>query len=63
MRLNRDEFQNEDDSSDSEGNKEVEELLLIDFAMMERFDDDEDQESEDPARTYTLNDWKKMNEA
>ena len=56
MRLNRDEFQNEDDSSDSEGNKEVEELLLIDFAMMERFDDDEDQESEDPARTYTLND-------
>ena len=57
MRLHREEFQYEDDSSDSEGNEEVEKLLLIDFAMMERFVD-EDEEEDFPAQTYSLNDWK-----
>ena len=55
MRLHREEFQYEDDSSDSEGNEEVEKLLLIDFAMMERFVD-EDEEEDFPAQTYSLND-------
>ena len=57
MRLQGEEFPNEDDSSDSDGNEEVEELLPIDFAMMERFvDEDEEEEEERPAQTNSLND-------
>ena len=57
MRLDREEFQHDDDSSDEEGNDEVEKLLPMDFAMMERFMDDEDEEKEEkgPAQTYSLN--------
>ena len=52
MRIFRDEFV-ETDSSDSEGDEEQGELLPSDFAMMDRFiDEDED----DPAaQTYALN--------
>ena len=52
MRIFRDEFVDAD-SSDSEGDEEQEELLPSDFAMMDRFiDEDED----DPAaQTYALN--------
>ena len=57
MRLQGEEFPNEDDSSDSDGNEEVEELLLIDFAMMERYVDEDEEEKDRPAQTYSLNDW------
>ena len=53
MRLIKGEFQNEDDSSDSEGDEE--ELLPIDYAIMERFEDEEEGE-EGPSQTYSLND-------
>ena len=56
MRLHREEFRNEDDSSDSDGNEEVEELLPIDFAMMERFVDEDEEEDKGPTQSYSLND-------
>ena len=53
MRLDREDFQNEAHSSDSEGAEQAEELLLIDYAMMDRF---EDEDENDDSKTYSLND-------
>lgn len=46
MRLRRDEFWGEQSSdSDSEGDDEQEELLPSDFVMMERFEQDSDDDN------------------
>ena len=59
MRIFKDEFL-EDDSSDSEGDEDQEELLPSDFVMMNRFiDDSSDSQDEEEgyaaAQTYALN--------
>lgn len=53
MRLNKEDFQSEDNSSGSEGNEQVEELLPMDYAMMDMFD--EEGEDQNSAAIYSLN--------
>ena len=52
MRIRRDEFQ---DDSSSEKDEDQEELLAIDYAFMERFNDEDDETNEKKDFTYALN--------
>ena len=56
MRLDKDDFTGEDCSDSEAEMDENEKLLPIDFAMMDRFDQDEDHDDGD-ITTYTLNPW------
>ena len=56
MRLRNNEFHGES-SSDSQKDEDSEELLPIDYAFMERFDDEEDDTGQQENLTTTLNPW------
>ena len=60
MRLDKDDFSGEVGSDSDDEIAESEKLLPIDFAMMDRFDQGED-EGEDDKQTYALNPWNSYN--
>ena len=54
MRLRRDEFRDQS-SSNSENDEFSEEILPIDYAFMERFNDEEDETGQQAEFSYALN--------